>query len=68
MHVPMPKGWDLYEAYSTLEEQINETKWYEFMWRKRLRDTLSTLRYFGAIKGFEAGINDLVDAGILNNK
>ena len=60
------RGFELYKAYEELEEMIKETKWYEFAWRSRLRKTLSTLRYIGAIKGFESGIQDLVDAGILH--
>ena len=55
----------LYKIYDTFEEMIKNTKWYEFLWRKRLKQTLDTLRYVGAIRGFETAIKDLEECGIL---
>jgi hypothetical protein len=57
----------LYDVYERLEEAINQTKWYEFLWRKRLKNTLSIMKLIAATIGFQEAIKDLKEFGILTS-
>lgn len=55
----------LWKAYEELERLIETTKWWEFLWRRRLKITLDTLQYLASIKAFETALVDLEECGML---
>lgn len=58
----------IFEIYNILEKQIKNTKWYEFLWRRKLKNTLKTIKYQAACEGMMIALNDLHTMGIIKIK